>query len=204
MRDDHHHHDDATHGPGAPSETEPGSAGSARARRRGSRRRRVRTSAAVVAAFVAGSILSGAGAVWAGHQFSDVPSGHPFHGDIDWMVDHGITEGYEDGTFRPTAPVSRQAASAFLHRYNGELEVVTRTYAPTSASPEYSRVVVITCPAGKRGIAASGRSSTAAFVLGGSGPLGADATTWQLVFYPREGSTAVTPTFYGWVLCRPI
>jgi hypothetical protein len=47
--------------------------------------------------------------VWASHQFGDVPTDHPFHADIDWMVDHGITNGYEDGTFRPTS-ISRIVA----------------------------------------------------------------------------------------------
>jgi hypothetical protein len=60
-------------------------------------------------AFLAGSLTSGAGAVWASHQFGDVPTDHPFHADIDWMVDHGITNGYEDGTFRPTS-ISRIVA----------------------------------------------------------------------------------------------
>lgn len=48
-------------------------------------RRRWRRTAAVVAAFAAGSVLSGGGAVWASHQFSDVPNAHPFHTEIDWM-----------------------------------------------------------------------------------------------------------------------
>jgi hypothetical protein len=32
------------------------------------------------------------------------------------MADYGISEGYEDGTFRPSAVVTRQAMSAFLYR----------------------------------------------------------------------------------------
>lgn len=48
--------------------------------------------------------------------FPDVPAGHRFCRPIDWLVDRGIAEGYPDGEFKPTAPVSRQAAAAFLHR----------------------------------------------------------------------------------------
>jgi predicted acyl esterase len=48
--------------------------------------------------------------------FPDVPMGHQFCGEIAWLVSEGIASGYDDGTFRPTAPVSRQAAVAFLAR----------------------------------------------------------------------------------------
>ena len=48
--------------------------------------------------------------------FSDVPATHPFALPIAWAVDQAITTGYVDGTFRPTDPVTRQAAVAFLVR----------------------------------------------------------------------------------------
>jgi hypothetical protein len=51
--------------------------------------------------------------------FTDVPVSHPFCGEIKWMVDHGYAAGYPDNTFRPTAPMSRQAIAAFLYRYAG-------------------------------------------------------------------------------------
>lgn len=49
--------------------------------------------------------------------FSDVPSDHRFTDPIAWLVQEGIAQGYDDGTFRPTDPVSRQAMASFLHRY---------------------------------------------------------------------------------------
>jgi acetyl esterase/lipase len=52
--------------------------------------------------------------------FPDVPPGHPFFAPIAWAVDEGIVGGYADGTFRPAAPVTRQAASAFFHRWNDD------------------------------------------------------------------------------------
>lgn len=55
-------------------------------------------------------------AVPASPTFTDVPAGHPFLDDIEWMAAKGITDGYADGTFHPTAPVTRQAMSAFLAR----------------------------------------------------------------------------------------
>ncbi|MCC5954286.1 MAG: S-layer homology domain-containing protein [Acidimicrobiia bacterium] len=60
-------------------------------------------------------------------QFEDVPVGHPFCGEIGWMVVEGITDGYEDLTFRPTDIVTRQAASAFIYRLSG---------APQGADPQ--------------------------------------------------------------------
>jgi hypothetical protein len=51
--------------------------------------------------------------------FIDVGIAHPFYAAIEWAVAEGIVAGYDDGTFRPTAVVSRQAAAAFLHRNAG-------------------------------------------------------------------------------------
>ena len=58
--------------------------------------------------------------------FTDVPEGHPFYHDIEWMAANRITRGYPnkgpdgkpDGTFRyqPDSPVSRAELAAFLHR----------------------------------------------------------------------------------------
>lgn len=48
--------------------------------------------------------------------FSDVPVDHPFYTEIAWLASTGVSEGYQDGTYRPTASISRQAMSAFLHR----------------------------------------------------------------------------------------
>jgi hypothetical protein len=49
----------------------------------------------------------------------DVPMGEPFHTAISWAIDEGIVAGYADGTFRPTASVSRQAMVVFLWRLSG-------------------------------------------------------------------------------------
>ncbi|MCC5953558.1 MAG: S-layer homology domain-containing protein [Acidimicrobiia bacterium] len=50
--------------------------------------------------------------------FPDVPVANPFCGEIKWLVDAGITQGFADGEFKPTNPVSRQAMAAFLFRYD--------------------------------------------------------------------------------------
>jgi hypothetical protein len=48
------------------------------------------------------------------HDFPDVADDNPFHESISWMVDQGFIGGYADGTFRPTAPMSRQAVVQML------------------------------------------------------------------------------------------
>ena len=50
--------------------------------------------------------------------FTDVPSGHPFCGAIEWLAGTGVTTGWPDGTFRPGQPIERQAMAAFLYRFN--------------------------------------------------------------------------------------
>jgi hypothetical protein len=56
--------------------------------------------------------------VCATDEFSDVLVDHPFCGEIDWMVDIGVTGGFEDGSFKPTQAVARQSMAAFIFRYN--------------------------------------------------------------------------------------
>jgi hypothetical protein len=53
-------------------------------------------------------------------SFSDVAPSHPFYAEIEWMAELGISTGYEDDTYRPSASVSRAAMSAFIHRYSGD------------------------------------------------------------------------------------
>ncbi len=50
--------------------------------------------------------------------FSDVPDTHVFADEIAWMADLGITTGYADGTFRPSAPSLREQLAAFLYRFD--------------------------------------------------------------------------------------
>src|SRR5690606_35516477 len=69
------------------------------------------------AAFLHRAAGSPAFAPPAAPTFADVPSTHAFFTEIEWLAAEGIAEGYADGTFRPTATVSRQATAAFLHRW---------------------------------------------------------------------------------------
>jgi streptogramin lyase len=51
-----------------------------------------------------------------GATFSDVGTSHPFRHEIGWMAASAVSTGYSDGTFRPSAPVTRAAMSAFMYR----------------------------------------------------------------------------------------
>ena len=63
-------------------------------------------------------------------SFSDVPTSNAFVEDIRWLADLKVTTGYDDGTFRPTDPVSRQAMAAFLYRFAGSPD-----YTPPATTP---------------------------------------------------------------------
>ncbi len=52
-------------------------------------------------------------------QFSDVPAGTPHEEHIAWLAAKKISTGYEDGTFRPTQAVNRDAMAAFMYRLAG-------------------------------------------------------------------------------------
>lgn len=49
--------------------------------------------------------------------FSDVTPSSPFYREISWLATSGISTCWADGTFRPKAPVARDAMAAFLFRY---------------------------------------------------------------------------------------
>ena len=56
--------------------------------------------------------------------FTDVPAGHPFFDEVEWLRATGMTTGYSDGTFRPGSTMTRQAMAAFLYRAIEVAEIV--------------------------------------------------------------------------------
>ena len=50
--------------------------------------------------------------------YPDVALDNEFCGAISWFKEQGIASGYEDGTFKPTNPVTRQAMAAWVHKYS--------------------------------------------------------------------------------------
>lgn len=49
--------------------------------------------------------------------FTDVADGQYYAVPVAWASSAGIVEGYEDATFRPTAPITREQLAAILYRY---------------------------------------------------------------------------------------
>ena len=54
--------------------------------------------------------------------FSDMTGNDDFDRAITWASNHGITTGYDDGTFRPYNPCHRAAIVTFIWRYAGKPE----------------------------------------------------------------------------------
>lgn len=52
-------------------------------------------------------------------EFPDVTTTSTFCGEVEWMAAQGYANGYADGTFRPTASLTRQAFVAYLYRLGG-------------------------------------------------------------------------------------
>lgn len=50
--------------------------------------------------------------------FADVPAGVWYAEPLEWAVGAGLIAGFEDGTFRPDAPVTRAQLVSILYRYH--------------------------------------------------------------------------------------
>lgn len=48
--------------------------------------------------------------------FADVPTSHTFYDEVEWAVAEGLAGGFDDGTFRPGASITRGSMAAFLFR----------------------------------------------------------------------------------------
>ena len=66
--------------------------------------------------------------------FADVGPSHPFFVDVEWLAQAGIADGYADGRFGPSRPVSRGAMAAFLHRATAGTDTGTGAPAPTATT----------------------------------------------------------------------
>ncbi|GAB3546198.1 hypothetical protein GCM10027404_06060 [Arthrobacter tumbae] len=61
--------------------------------------------------------------------FKDVKPGMEHYKEMAWLAEQGISKGWDDGTFRPTTPVNRDAMAAFLFRMAGS---PTEGFEPTT------------------------------------------------------------------------
>lgn len=176
-----------------------------------------------VIALVVAAVASSATTAFALHRFSDVPTSHPFHDDIAWLADTKIGQGFEDGTFRPGQPVTRQSMAAFLHRL-AENQVVDAATVQ-GLGPEdlrgdpgppgitglevvqtsmdfggsWSHVHEVDCPAGKVPLAVGGYHNAANYWVAGQTLL---ATSGYVRFEGHVGSD-ISGTSFVWLLCAP-
>lgn len=67
--------------------------------------------------------------------FHDVDAQHPFADAIAWVAEQGVLVGDADGSFRPGAPLSRQALAAVLWRSAGSPPVGPSAIAFTDVPP---------------------------------------------------------------------
>ena len=62
--------------------------------------------------------MDGKPSVTAPNKFRDVATGKWYTTSVIWANYYGIVAGYEDGTFRPERPVTRQEFAAILYKYS--------------------------------------------------------------------------------------
>ena len=61
--------------------------------------------------------MAGAPAVTAASPYTDVTAGQWYTNAVIWASENGVVTGYPDGTFDPTAPVTREQTALMLCRY---------------------------------------------------------------------------------------
>lgn len=60
--------------------------------------------------------LSGSPVVDDPMNFTDVPGGLWYSDAVRWAASQGVVAGYEDGTFRPDDPITREQLAVMLYR----------------------------------------------------------------------------------------
>ena len=113
--------------------------------------------------------------------FPDVPVGHPFLGDVAWMVREGLASGFLDGTFKPGQPVTRGQLAKILHARAGSPAPSgpTLTFTDVDPSNAFATAIAWLASTGATGGFADGtfgvaapvtRQSIAAFLHRLAGP----------------------------------
>jgi hypothetical protein len=78
--------------------------------------------------------------------FADVEAGSPFCGNVEWIVNRGITYGCAPGLFCPTASVVRLAMAAFMNRMGAGIapRIVQVESAPGALDPDAEPIACMT------------------------------------------------------------
>ena len=72
--------------------------------------------------------------------FKDVPDGEWYADAVHWAQSSGIVEGYDDETFGPQDPVTREQMAAILYRYAAYKKIDTSARGDLSAFEDQSRI----------------------------------------------------------------
>ncbi|WP_232547184.1 pectinesterase family protein [Propioniciclava soli] len=83
-----------------------------------------------------GFTLVGVSPASAASRFADVGDDNMYATEIAWLADSGIATGWPDGTFRPYAPVARDAMAAFLYRLFDEPEFTPTGQTFSDVAPD--------------------------------------------------------------------
>lgn len=162
----------------------------------------------LVLAGLVGALVATPIAVYASHQFVDVPDDHTFHDAIAWLADTGITQGCNDDgdEFCPQDPVTRGQMAAFLRRFatSGVALDPDRIYANwTRYTWEESNVILARCDTGDialTGAAVLEPNAPGTFTLN-EGPFPAPPDMWTTPYpganLPAGGRLEGMPT--GWI-----
>lgn len=85
-------------------------------------------------------------------KFKDVPSDKWYAGHVNWAAEQGVTNGYEDGSFRPEASVSRQETATLAARFAAvtdgvELKAVKEKspFTDDASLPDWAKESVYLC-----------------------------------------------------------
>ena len=152
----------------------------------------------VVALVGAGGAFGGNAA--ANHTSSDVPNGSFFHESVGWLIQNGIAQGFNDGTFRTGDNITRGQASFWFGNYNSSFEVVTQD--ATQAGSDTFKIVAAQCPAGKRAVAGGGSANAVDLMLTESWP--ATQTEWRVGWETVDNSPIPNGVqFSVYALCMP-
>ena len=86
---------------------------------------------------------SGSPSATASGRFTDVPANSRDAAAISWAAGAGVINGYDDGTFRPDNPVTRQQFAAMLWRSAGSPAADTGTdFADEASISSYAKTAV--------------------------------------------------------------
>lgn len=75
-------------------------------------------------------------------DFPDVPSGAWYARAVGWAAEQGVMQGYDDGRFGPSDPVTRQQLATVLWRWKGSPSVRAEAYADAGDISPYARQAV--------------------------------------------------------------